>query len=100
MRELNVKYKLGEDYRHLFTVTISTSKGIKTYVGISKDGMLLYKKATELNIGSGYWIQEEFYEINKTEFRDFIRIARLNENLDYALSRGKTTEEELERLSK
>jgi len=100
MRELNVKYKLDVDYRHLFAVSISTSKGVKTYVGITNEGMLLYKKATELNIGSGYWIQEEFYEINKTEFRDFIRQARLNENLDYAISRGKTTEDELDRLSK
>jgi len=100
MRELNVKYNLGVDYRNLFAVTIDTFKGIKTYVGIDNDGLLLYIKATELNIGSGYWIQEEFYEINKTELRDFIRTARLNENLDYAISRGKTTEEELERLSK
>lgn len=100
MRKLNAEYKLGKDYRELFTVSVSTLKGIVTDVGITNDGLLLYIIGTEFNIGSGYWVQEEFYEISKAELRDYLNKARMNGRIDEAIMQGRTSEEELEKLSK
>lgn len=99
MKELDVKYYPGKDYRELFSIMIDSHICEDTAIGITKDGELLYIENKLMNNSSAYWVQSVFYSINKEEFRAFLKQARSRGYIETAIQKGKTTEEELKKLS-
>ena len=99
MKELDVKYYPGKDYRELFSIMIDSHICEDTAIGITKDGELLYIENKLMNNSSAYWVQSVFYSINKEEFRAFLKQARSRGYIEKKKKKGKTTEEELKKLS-
>lgn len=99
MKELDVKYYPGKDYRELFSIMIDSHICEDTAIGITKDGELLYIENKLMNNSSAYWVQSVFYSINKEEFRAFLKEASSRGYIETAIQKGKTTEEELKKLS-
>lgn len=50
MKELDVKYYPGKDYRELFDIMVDSHKCEDTCIGIANDGTLLYVKTSLLII--------------------------------------------------
>ena len=68
-------------------------------IGITNDGKLLYIENKLMNNSSAYWMQSIFYSIDKEEFRSFLKTARSRGYVEQAIQKGRTTENELEKLS-
>ena len=99
MKELDVNYREDKDYRELFSIMIDSNICEDTAVGITNDGELLYVHNKLMNNSSAYWMQSIFYSISKEEFCEYLKQAKARGYIEKAIQKGKTTEEELKRLS-
>lgn len=99
MEKLDVKYRPGRDYRELFDITVDSIHCETTEIGITPTGTLIYLTTKLINYSSAYDVEAEFFTIDKDEFRHFLSIAGENGHIEKAIRLGKTTEEELQRLS-
>ena len=100
MKQLDVKYYPGKDYRELFDVTIDSHNCTSTSIGITNDGTLLLTKEELTNNSSAYWVSREIFSIDKEEFREYLSKAESSGHVEKAIKNGRTTSEELERLSR
>ena len=98
MKELEIKHRQEIEYRELFDVMIDSHSCEDYTVGLTNDGKLLYIENKLMNNSSAYWVQSVFYSINQEEFRSFLELAKARGYLETAISKGRTTEEELKRL--
>ena len=99
MKELNVEYHSDKDYRELFSIMIDSRICEATAVGITNAGELLYIESKLMNNSSAYWMQSIFYSIDKGEYRAFFKQAMSRGYIEKAIQQGRTTAEELEKLS-
>lgn len=99
MKPIDADYKPNKDYRELFTVFVNTRKCTDDVVGITKDNELLYIKESLANQSSAYWVDREFFSIDKMEFKHFLSIATKNGEVEKAVKNGYTTLDELKRLT-
>ena len=99
MKELDVKYHPDEEYRELFSIMIDSYICEETCIGITNAGELLYIENKLMNNSSAYWMQSVIYSISKEEFRAFLKQAESKGYIEKAIQSGKTTKEELSRLS-
>lgn len=99
MKELGASYYTNKEYRELFNTMIDLRICEHIAIGITNDGKLLYIDNKLMNNSSAYWVQSIFYSINKEEFCKFLEQARSRGYIEKAIQKGKTTEEELKKLS-
>lgn len=100
MERLDVKYYPEKDYRELFDVAVDSNKCIVELTGITNSGDFLYIIEKLANYSSAYYMDREFFSIDKNEFRSFLEKAMANGEAEKAIINGHTTREELERLTK
>lgn len=100
MKELDVNYRPGKDYRELFSVMIDSNICEDTVVGITNAGELLYVNNKLMNNSSAYWVQSVCFSIDKEEFCEFLEQAKSRGFIEKAIKNGQTTKEELEELLK
>ena len=100
MKELGLNYRRDNEFRELFNVMIDSHICEVFAIGIANDGELLYIENKLMNNSSAYWMESVFYGIDKAEFRAFLKQARARGYIEKAIQQGRTTEEELEKLSK
>lgn len=100
MKSLDAKYYPNEDYRELFNIMVDSNKCTITCIGITNDGTFLYINERLANNSSAYWIDREFFVIDRDEFCYYLEIARAKGEVEKAIKNGRTTAEELEQLSR
>ena len=93
-----MKYVPEKDFRELFTVTVDPIRCTDTCIGITNDGTLLYIEEQMMSSGNAYWMDREFFEIDKEEFCRYLAVAEENGEIAKAVRSGRITEEELEQL--
>lgn len=99
MIELDVKYHPEKDYREMFTVSVDELMCTDDLIGITTAGELLYVKERLAGSGNAYYMEREFFSIEKEEFQQYLSIAKENGEIEKALRNGQTTEAELKKLS-
>ena len=99
MKELGLEYYSSKEYHELFNTMIDLNICENTAIGITNAGELLYIENKLMNNSSTYWGESVFYGINKEEFCKYLEQARARGYIREAIQKGKTTEEELKRLS-
>ena len=99
MKELGLEYYSSKEYHELFNTMIDLNICENTAIGITNAGELLYIENKLMNNSSAYWGESVFYGINKEEFCKYLEQARARGYIKEAIQKGKTTEEELKRLS-
>lgn len=99
MISLDVKYYPEKDYRELFTVSVDELMCTDDLIGITTAGDLLYVKERLAGSGNAYYMEREFFSIEREEFQQYLSVAKENGEVEKAVRNGQTTKEELEKLS-
>lgn len=77
-------------YNQLLVIDSDADKHTCDCLGIRTDGELLFIKEKESNVGSAYYIERDFFLIDKEEYLSCLGIAAKNIRLKRSISKGTT----------
>ena len=65
-------------YEELFTVEADGDNLTCSVIGIAENGDYLYIKEEAKNVGNAYYLAQEFFLIDKSEYEAYYEIAKRN----------------------
>lgn len=86
-------YKIENEeilYNELLVIDSDADKHTCDVIGIGNDGKLLFIKEHEEHSGNCYYLQREFFQIDKEEYLKCLGIAVPNVRLQRSISKGTT----------